>query len=125
MSGPLEKQANEYAEDCVNDANIEMVWATTAFKRAEVYMKMLKTLPHANLRLTQHDDELYTKFRALFPDLDIVNLNEDTFKSAEAKTIWRPFLMSFEGKLTDFNQGTLLRLNSKGEYDETNTCIGK
>jgi len=101
------------------------------------------------------DDELYESFRENFKDFSVVNINEDELKSAESKEKWRPFLMSYENKVScclkllraeqslistiglisvlgsttiqveDFNYATLLRLNSADGYSENNTTIGK
>ncbi|NXY92112.1 PBDC1 protein, partial [Alcedo cyanopectus] len=36
---------------------------------------------------------------------------------------WRPFCLRFEGVVEDFNYGTLLRLDSRGDYTEDNTIF--
>ncbi|NXP61404.1 PBDC1 protein, partial [Chloropsis cyanopogon] len=36
---------------------------------------------------------------------------------------WRPFCLRFEGLVEDFNFGTLLRLDARGEYTEENSIL--
>ena len=71
------------------------------------------------------DEELYQGFRELFPEMNVEVIDEDHMKSPAEKEKWRPFLMSFEKRLEQFNFATLLRLNAKLEYDPDNTIIGK
>lgn len=44
-------------------------------------------------------------------------------KSPEGKKRWREFMNKYEKSIEDYNFGTLLRLNSDGEYDEENTMF--
>ena len=47
------------------------------------------------LRLTPHDEEIYTLFRKQFPDLTVQTLTEDLIKNEEAKKVrMRTSLMS-------------------------------
>lgn len=41
------------------------------------------------LRLTKHDEEIYSRFREEFPDLSIEFISEDVLKSADAKKVRR------------------------------------
>jgi len=52
---------------------------------------------------------VYQQFRQLFPDLNVEVVSDDILKSPDAKEKWRPFLMSWEHRVLDFNMGTLLR----------------
>ena len=80
------KDAREFAEGVINDPILEVQWAETAFKHAETYFKLLQIVPDkAAMRLTRHDDDLYTGFRELFPDLSVAVLDEDQVKSKESK----------------------------------------
>eukprot|EP00011_Vannellida_sp_DIVA3-517-6-12_P012248 CAMPEP_0114618630 /NCGR_PEP_ID=MMETSP0168-20121206/7798_1 /TAXON_ID=95228 ORGANISM="Vannella sp., Strain DIVA3 517/6/12" /NCGR_SAMPLE_ID=MMETSP0168 /ASSEMBLY_ACC=CAM_ASM_000044 /LENGTH=150 /DNA_ID=CAMNT_0001829775 /DNA_START=18 /DNA_END=470 /DNA_ORIENTATION=- len=118
------KDAREFAEGVINDPVLEVQWAETAFKHAETYFKLLQIVPDvATMRLTRYDDAIYTAFRELFPDLNVALLDEDVIKSKESKEAWRPFLMQWEGKVEDFNFGTLLRLDAEKEYGPENSCI--
>ena len=38
---------------------------------------------------------------------------------------WNAFLMQFEGRVVDWNMGTLLRLDSKGGISDENTILGE
>ncbi|NXS30787.1 PBDC1 protein, partial [Pomatostomus ruficeps] len=76
------------------------------------------------LRLTKVDDRIYEEFRRTFRDLRVDVLDPEELKSEPAKAKWRPFCLSFEGVVEDFNYGTLLRLDSRREYTEENTIFG-
>ncbi|XP_066995222.1 protein PBDC1 isoform X2 [Anabrus simplex] len=75
------------------------------------------------LRLSPHDDTIYKTFRETFPDLKIDILNEEDFKSEEAKKKWRHFCEKFNGVIEDYNFGTLLRLDHSGEYSASNSIL--
>ena len=70
------------------------------------------------------DAELYEHFRKDFPDFDVANVNEEHLKSAEAKTKWRAFCETYKTSIHDYNFGTLLRVNPKGDYTPENTVFG-
>eukprot|EP01095_Lingulamoeba_sp_RSL-Kostka_P015978 TRINITY_DN7582_c0_g1_i1.p1 TRINITY_DN7582_c0_g1~~TRINITY_DN7582_c0_g1_i1.p1 ORF type:complete len:151 (+),score=48.45 TRINITY_DN7582_c0_g1_i1:50-502(+) len=108
-----------------NDAGLEQNWAIKAFQHAETHLKLLQIpgLDPASLKLTKHDDMIYEKFRELFPDMDVDVIDEEEMKSDENKELWRPFLMSFENIIADFNFLTLLRINSEGVYEPDNTTV--
>lgn len=73
-----------------------------AFEFAEKYYAQLLTHEPGTIQFTDIDDEIYVDFRSLFIDLDISNINEElSFKSAEMKEIWRPFIMKYEKKGTN------------------------
>ena len=64
-------------------------------------------------RLSQNDDEIYTKFRADFPDLKVAKLEEmKDLKSAEMKAKWRGFCDEFK-HVEDYSFATLIRLDSR------------
>jgi hypothetical protein len=69
------------------------------------------------------DDEIYEDFRKNFPDLDIRRLNEEDFKSEPAKKKWREFMMPYEKRVNDYNFGSLLRIDTTGDYTEENTMF--
>lgn len=71
------------------------------------------------------DDELYKNFREHFGDLVIDKLDEDHLKSDAQKEKWRFFCEKFKDTVSDFNFGTLLRLDSSQDYSEKNSTIGK
>jgi hypothetical protein len=39
------------------------------------------------LRLSRHDDQIYSRFRELFPDLKVDILDENQIKSTEGKSV--------------------------------------
>lgn len=39
------------------------------------------------LRLSRHDDQIYSRFREVFPDLKVDVLDENQIKSNEGKTV--------------------------------------
>jgi len=118
-AGLLSRPAEEY----VNDAGVEALWAIKAYEHAEVYFNLLCAIDPSSLRLTRLDDDIYTEFREKFPDFKVDKVEESQLKSPEAKEKWRPFCNSFEGKVDDFNFGTLLRVNSSADYSEENSIL--
>ena len=117
------KALSSRAEDYVNDASLEQSWAIMTMKYAETHFKLLQSYDASNLRLTPHDDEIYAKFMGKFSNLRIDVLTPDDLKSEAAKTAWRSFCNQFDGKVEDFNFGTLLRLDVTKEYTEENTVL--
>ncbi|KAI0213936.1 Protein PBDC1 [Lamellibrachia satsuma] len=111
------------AENLGNDPNIEMHWAMKAYQHAETYFSLITSVDTRELRLTKIDNELYEKFRKEFPDMDVSVINENELKSPEGKKEWHKFLMQFEGKVVEWNMGTLLRLNCKAGISDENTIL--
>jgi hypothetical protein len=125
---PLDKLITAKPEDLGNDANLELLWAEKAFKHAETFYGILQLMPNKKkIKLTQIDDEIYSHFRTLFPmaQFNVALLNENDLKSESSKAAWRVFCNTYEknSQLVDFNMGTLLRLDSKGEYQPDNTTV--
>uniref|UniRef100_UPI00358EDCD0 protein PBDC1 isoform X2 n=1 Tax=Myxine glutinosa TaxID=7769 RepID=UPI00358EDCD0 len=75
------------------------------------------------LHLTEQDDGIYNEFRRSFPTMMIAILNPEDLKSETSKEKWRAFCLLFDGKVAEFNFGTLLRLNATGEYSDENTIF--
>ena len=119
--------ANATPEQMGNSQDMEVQWAEKAFKHAEVYFRLISTFPdHSRIPLTRIDENIYSHFRKVFPraSLDVSVLTEDLLKSEAAKSLWRPFCLSYdENTVADFNFGTLLRLQANRDYEEDNTCI--
>ncbi|XP_043222723.1 protein PBDC1-like [Amphibalanus amphitrite] len=111
------------AEEFGNDASLEAAWAVKASEHADVYFNIVCSVSPRLLRLTPHDEEIYTLFRKQFPDLTVQLLTEDLIKNEEAKKEWREFCNTFEGKVEDFSFATLLRLDSGDEYSQSNTVV--
>jgi hypothetical protein len=74
------------------------------------------------LKLTPHDDIIYSTFRDVFPDLKIDILNEEELKSASSKVKWRDFIERFN-KLDDYSFGTLIRADSSKEFAPENSIF--
>ncbi|CAF0895236.1 unnamed protein product [Adineta steineri] len=118
--GPLPSTS---AEDYMNDPILEEQWAMKAFQHAETYFNLLCSIESKKLRLTRHDDEIYSRFRAVFPDLKVDILDENQIKSVEGKELWRSFCEEFKELIEDYNYGTLIRTDSKGEYSSDNSFL--
>lgn len=106
-----------------NDANMEVMWAIKAHHQAETYFKLISAMDASRLRLTKYDDDIYRQFKRYFKMLKVDVLKTEDFKSEEAKVKWRPFCNMYEGKIEDFNFGTLLRIDCSKGYDEDNTIL--
>ena len=59
-----------------------------------------------------------------FPEVDLGDVDEDQLKSPKGKVKWREWIMKYENRVNDYNFGTLLRKNVKGDYTEDNTIFG-
>uniref|UniRef100_A0A1I8FG72 Polysacc_synt_4 domain-containing protein n=1 Tax=Macrostomum lignano TaxID=282301 RepID=A0A1I8FG72_9PLAT len=66
---------------------------------------------------------LRAEFRARFPCLAVGKLVESELKSEDSKSAWRQFCQLFEDTVGEYNFGTLLRLDSAGDYSEANTTL--
>ncbi|XP_033757303.1 protein PBDC1-like [Pecten maximus] len=115
----LSADASKY----VNDANLEMQWAMKAYHHAETYFNLLCSVDTSLLKLTKKDDEIYEHFRKTFPDMAVDILQENELKTNDAKSIWRPFVQSYEGEIEDYNFGTLVRKDSSGDISDDNTIL--
>jgi len=106
-----------------NDPQMEMVWAMKAHHQAETYFKLISAMDASRLRLTKFDDDIYRQFKRYFKLLKVDVIREEDFKSEEAKVKWRPFCNMYEGKIEDYNFGTLLRIDCNKGYDDENTIL--
>jgi hypothetical protein len=89
------------------------------------YWAILEKVKGSALRLTKMDDDIYNHLMETFPDFDpAATIDEDEMKSKAGKDKWRPFMMSYEKKIDDYNFGTMLRSNPKEEYEQHNTIFG-
>lgn len=90
------------------------------------YWSILEKVKGSSLRLTKMDQEIYDHLMETFPDFDpAATIDEDKMKSKEGKDKWRPFMMSYEKKIEDYNFGTMVRNDPKAEYEEDNTIFGQ
>ncbi|XP_052226298.1 protein PBDC1-like [Dreissena polymorpha] len=106
-----------------NRPDVEFQWAVKAYHHAETYDNLLRSVDAKLLKLTQLDTEIYTHFRAEFPDMNVDMLDLDSMKTAESKAKWREFCGQYEKRVEDFNMGTLIRVNSKEEFSEVNSTL--
>ncbi|KAG8235018.1 hypothetical protein J437_LFUL015681 [Ladona fulva] len=111
------------AEEFGNDPTVEAMWAMKAMEHAEIYFNILCSVDPKFLKLTPHDQGIYSLFRERFPDFEVSKITEDALKSEEAKTKWRPFCEEFKNVVEDYSFGTLLRLDCEGEYSEENSIL--
>jgi len=110
------------AEEYVNDANVEAMWAMKAADDSEVHFNLLCSADPKLLKLCKWDDWIYAKFRTRFPEFPIDEIEVDGLKSSVAKEKWRTFCEEMKS-LEDFSFATLLRLNARGEYSDENTIL--
>ncbi|KAH8875537.1 Protein PBDC1 [Schistosoma japonicum] len=112
------------AEKCVNHPDIEMQWAEHCVRHAEAYFRLLCSVSDpSELRLTAVDEVIFDKFLEMFGDIPLDVISEDSLKSEQSKAKWRIYCNEFEGKVEDFNLGTLFRLDASKGYCPENTCI--
>ncbi|KAG0359933.1 hypothetical protein BGZ54_009763 [Gamsiella multidivaricata] len=105
---------------------IEKQWAVKAMHHAETYFSLLEAMDGSKLKLTKIDDEIYADFIATFGSdfkIDVLDEAKD-FKSPEMKEKWRAFINRYDGgKVTDYNFGSLLRIDASKGYSEDNTMF--
>lgn len=100
--------------------------ALPAVEHLMTYWAILEKVRGSQLRLTKMDDEIYEHFKKEFPDFDPAEtVDEDKMKSKEGKEKWRNFMNQYDGKINDFNFGTIIRNNPKVEYEQDTTIFGK
>jgi len=126
MSGsggqPIPKDFN--AEDAQNLEDMEKQFAVKVVQHMSTYWSILEKVKGSALRLTKIDQEIYDHLMETFPDFDpAAPINEDEMKSKAGKDKWRPFMMSYEKKIDDYNFGTMVRNSPKVEYDEDTTIF--
>ncbi|GES62379.1 DUF757 domain protein [Aspergillus terreus] len=118
MSKPFDPETAENLED------MEKQFAVKAVQHLETYWEVLKKVPGSNLRLTKIDDEIHEHFKKEFPDFDpAATIDEDKMKSKEGKEKWRNWINQYEGKINDYNFGTMLRSSPNVEYDRDTTIF--
>ncbi|XP_026318787.1 protein PBDC1 isoform X2 [Hyposmocoma kahamanoa] len=92
-------------------------------EHSDIYFNVLCSVDTQWLRLTPHDDIIYTHFRQDFPDLDVSYIKENEIKNNTNKAKWRIFCEKFKNIVEDYSFGTLLRADTKGDYSEANTIL--
>ncbi|KZT64108.1 DUF757-domain-containing protein [Daedalea quercina L-15889] len=112
-----------------NLVEIEKQFAVKAVEHAQTYWNILEKVPPRELKLTKIDDEIFEHTMADFPELKdddyakVTVLDEEWMKSKEGKERWRKFIESYEKKVKDYNFGSLIRTDARGEYGEKNTIF--
>ncbi|KAK5992983.1 Protein PBDC1-like protein [Cladobotryum mycophilum] len=120
--GPV--PTNFDANQADNMEEIEQQFAVKAVQHLQTYWSILEKVKGSALRLTRLDNEIYSHLKEAFPDFDpAVTINEDEMKSKQGKEKWRAFMNAYEGKVDDFNFGTMLRNSPKVEYEEDTTIF--
>ncbi|CEI92995.1 hypothetical protein RMCBS344292_12569 [Rhizopus microsporus] len=90
--------------------DIEKQWAVKAMHHAETYFNI--------------DDEILQDFETTFPEINLVHLDEEHFKTPAAKEKWRNFMNKYEKRVKEFNFGSLIRIDCREDYTEQNTMFG-
>jgi len=112
-----------------NAIEIEKQFAVKAVEHAQTYWNLLEKVPPRKLKLSKIDDEIFEHTMKEFPELSadsherLRKIDEEWMKSADGKKRWRKFIQAYEGKVTDHNFGSLIRMNSEEEYSESNTIF--
>ncbi|KAI5291705.1 hypothetical protein KEM52_000088 [Ascosphaera acerosa] len=107
-----------------NLEDMEKQFAVKAVQQMITYWSLLESVPGSKLRLTKMDDEIHEHFKKDFPDFDLAaTIDEGEMKSKQGKEKWRTFCNAYDGKIDDFNFGTMLRSNPKFEYGEKETIF--
>ena len=68
------------------------------------------------LKLTQQDDQIYSRFRESFPDLKVEQLIEDELKSSEGKAVIRPRSQERVSMVASSRNGARSVRNSKRQW---------
>ena len=117
---------NASSDQLGNDPAIERQWAEKAYKHAETYEKMLSIYKDKRkLKLTPIDDEIYTHFRRVFPDLNIRAMDHTDAVVQRLRPKWMEFIRTYKDNtnINDYTFGTLLRKNSQLPVDPDNTVL--
>jgi len=116
-------------QNAQNLMEIEKQFAVKAVEHAQTYWNLLGKVPPRELKLTKYDDEIFEHTVKAFPELaeppyeKVAKLDEEWMKSSESKKRWREFIEQYEKKVQDYNFGSLIRTDTRGEYGETNTIF--
>ncbi|KAE8215626.1 hypothetical protein CF319_g990 [Tilletia indica] len=113
-----------------NLPEIEKQMAVKCVEHAQVYWNLLEKVKPSALKLTKLDDEIYADFEATFPEYSeaenkdaVRKIDEEAMKSPQGKERWRNFMMKYDGKVADYNFGTLIRTDASDEYTQFNTTF--
>lgn len=120
MATPFSAETSENLED------IERQFAVKAVMQAETYFNLLEKIRGSKLKLTNHDDDIFTQFLEDFPEFKepskVAQIEESEMKSVAGKAKWRTFCEKF-AEIEDYNFGTLLRTKASEEYTQDGTIF--
>lgn len=113
-----------------NLPEIEKQMAVKCVEHAQATWNLYEKVKPSTLRLSKLDDEIHADFEQSFPEIasdvaKIQKVDEEGMKSAAGKEKWRNFINKYEGKVADFNFGTLIRTDAADEYTQFNTTFGE
>uniref|UniRef100_A0A7E4VQP9 Polysacc_synt_4 domain-containing protein n=1 Tax=Panagrellus redivivus TaxID=6233 RepID=A0A7E4VQP9_PANRE len=117
----LATQLNDDGDNYINDPSLEFAWVMQATEKASIHMNVIMAVDTRKLKLTKDQDEIYAKFREMFPNLDVRSVDENELK-ADNKATWAEFCKHFE-TVDDYNFGTIMRIKADGIYNSENTII--
>jgi len=116
-----------------NDLAVEIQWARKAGEHAEAYFSLLQACQDkTKLKLTKYDAQIYAEFRSVFPRpaeegeppapgaLAVDKLDINQMKTAENKKKWRTLIEGYKGLMKEFDLGTILRMDSRQDYNPDN-----
>ncbi|KAH0569303.1 Polysaccharide biosynthesis family protein [Spironucleus salmonicida] len=110
-----------------NDQKIEEDWAEYAFKFAETFEMLLKSIKTKQglkqFKFTPQDDLIYTGFRKSFPNLSVQPLDVKTMKDKAHQLQWYQLLEAYKTVVTDYNHGSIVRVNSMQNLGPENGII--
>lgn len=114
------------AENAENNEEIEQQFAVKAVMQAETYWNLISKVQASKLKLTRHDDDIFTALLEDFPEFkdpkNVAVISEEEMKSTLGKAKWRAFCEKFN-EVDDYNFGTLLRPDVAGEYTQENSIF--
>ncbi|KAG6885537.1 hypothetical protein C0993_000322 [Termitomyces sp. T159_Od127] len=125
-------------QNAQNLKEIEKQFAVKAVEQAQTYWNLLEKVSPRELKLTQHDDDIFNDTKKTFPELfendnaKLIKLDENFLKSEDGKKKWRAFhalslvnsaCVRYEKKIKEHNFGCLIRTDADGEYGETSTIF--
>ncbi|VDN21934.1 unnamed protein product [Gongylonema pulchrum] len=93
-----------------------------AAERASIHMSLLMACDTKMLTMHKKHNDIYEKFREMFPDLNVERVTEVELKG-ENKQRWYTFCEHFREEIKDYNLGTIMRIGADGAYSESNTII--
>jgi len=116
-------------QNAQNLVEIEKQFAVVAVEQAQTYWNLLASVPPKDLKLTKLDDEIFEHLKEEFPEWvqepydKLLKIDEDIMKSDVGKAKWRDFVNKYEKTVKDYNFGSLIRVDAKDEYSQTNSIF--